>query len=217
MEYIIFCLQEKEFKRSCSNIDRYHFFDNKAFVLWEWDWVEDDEVEDSISEASNVLSARSSPELISDYDAGHSPQALPDDTSEDDDAIPAITHSVLFKCIGADKERNYQEVLCSAAQKHGKGINVPVKLQPEPNNKYDNKAIAFMCETDSGWERIGYVVREATEEVQAAIRNKKIMEVKFEWIKYKFIFKSPAWYAAICITLNGEWSKTVMRSSASFN
>ena len=126
------------------------------------------------------LSARSSPELISDYSqptVEHSPTVHTDDTSNEDNlvpaAVPAITHSVLFKCIGADKERNYQEVLYTAAKKHGKGINVPVKLQPEPNNKYDSKAIAFMCQTDSGWERIGYVVSEATDEVHSANRNKK--------------------------------------------
>ena len=188
-------------------------------MVWEWEWIEDD-VEESSSEVSDDLSARSSPELFSDYSqptVEHSPTAHTEDTSNEDDLVPAITHSVLFKCIGADKERNYQEVLFTAAKKHGEGINVPVKLQPEPSNKYDSKAIAFMCQTDSGWERIGYVVREATDEVHSAIRNKKILQVKFEWIKYKFIFKSPAWYAAIRISLNGEWSKTVTRSCASFN
>ena len=188
-------------------------------MVWEWEWIEDD-VEESSSEVADDLSARSSPELFSDYSqptVEHSPTAHTEDTSNEDDLVPAITHSVLFKCIGADKERKYQEVLFTAAKKHGEGINVPVKLQPEPSNKYDSKAIAFMCQTDSGWERIGYVVREATDEVHSAIRNKKILQVKFEWIKYKFIFKSPAWYAAIRISLNGEWSKTVTRSCASFN
>ena len=187
-------------------------------MLWEWDWVEDDIVDDSSSGTSNNLSARSSPELTtSDSPPPTADDSLLDDTSDDDDSVPAITHTVLFKCIGADKEKIYQDVLYMVAKKHGEGINVPVKLQPEPNNKYDNKAVAFMCRTDSGWERIGYVVKEAAEEVHAAIRNKKILKVAFEWIKYKFLFKSPAWYAAISITLNGEWSNTVMRSRALFN
>ena len=90
-----------------------------------------------------------------------------------------------------------------AAKKHDEGINVPVKLEPEPNNKYDNKAVAFMCQADSDWERIGYVVREASAEVHEAISNNKILKVSLEWIKYKFLFKTPAWYAAIRITRNG--------------
>ena len=139
---------KKEFKHSCSDIEKYHFFDNKVFVVWEWI----DDVEESSSETSDDLSARSSPELISDYSqptVEHSPTAHTDDTSDlvpaSNDSVPAITHSVLFnfKCIGADKERNYQEVLYTAVKKHGDGINISFKLRPEPNNKYDSKAIAL--------------------------------------------------------------------------
>ena len=148
----------------------------------------------------------------------NSPQPdLDDALDSDNDFIPAITHTVNFKCIGADKQRRYQDILYLAAKECGEGINVPVKIEPEPNNKFDNKAVAFMCQADCGWERIGYVVREASEEVHQAITNNKILGVSFEWIKYKFLFKSPAWYAAMHITCSGEWSNTVMRSRASFN
>ena len=90
---------KKEFKHSCSDIEKYHFFDNKVFVVWEWI----DDVEESSSETSDDLSARSSPELISDYSqpaVEHSPTANTDETSDlvpaRDDSVPAITHSVLF-------------------------------------------------------------------------------------------------------------------------
>ena len=33
----------------------------------------------------------------------------------------------------------------------------------DQNNKWDSKAIAFMCQHNLGWQRIGYVVREITD------------------------------------------------------
>jgi len=79
-------------------------------------------------------------------------------------------------------------------------LKVQVKLQPEPDNRYDSKAIAFLCKIDeSGWVRIGYVVREVLDEVHEAINKKKILNVSFDWIKYTVHFKSPGWYAGIRI------------------
>ena len=75
-----------------------------------------------------------------------------DSTSEDEDTIPEITHTVVFKCIGAHKERQYHKTLALASQKLKDNSKVQVKLQPEPDNRYDAKAIAFMCKiNDSGW------------------------------------------------------------------
>ena len=98
-KYILYA-QEREFKRSCST-QRYHLYNgNQVFVLWEWNWVED-LMEDSSCATSENLSDWSSPQPP----ASNSPQALLDETSDsDDDSIPAITHTVLFKCMGADKE-----------------------------------------------------------------------------------------------------------------
>ena len=119
---------------------------------------------------------------------------------------------MIFKCIGAQKERHYQEVLSLANRKIKEGINIPVKIEAEPYNQYDSKAIAFMCKLDdhSDWERIGYVVQEVLDEVHDAITNKKILDVSFDYIKYVVHFKSPGWYAGIKITRNGEWSQKVL-------
>lgn len=116
------------------------------FVLLEWDWVEE-LMEDSSSATPDNQSVGSR-----QLSASNSTQQLLDDMS-DSDSIPAITHTVLFKCIGTDKERRYQEVsrsMCLAAKKHGEGTNVLVKLEPEPNDRYDNKAVTFICKVDSG-------------------------------------------------------------------
>ena len=85
-----------------------------------------------------IPSPSSSPPPPLSYDSSTSSQS-------DDDSVPAITHTVIYKCIGAHKEKHYQEILAIAGRKHENGIKVPVKLQPEPQNKYDNTAIAFVC------------------------------------------------------------------------
>ena len=96
------------------------------------------------------------------------------------------------------------------------GKTVSVELKPEPNNPHDSNAVAFICQPDEGaeWKRIGYVVREAAVEVLSAINTKRILNVKFAWIKFLPYFKNRGWYAGIKITRNGEWSQQVVRSRA---
>ena len=89
---------------------------------------------------------------------------------------------------------------------------VAVKLQKEPENKKDSHAVAFMCKVGTVWERIGYVVKEALDEVHKVMDDDKILCVQFDWVKYVPHYKNPGWYAGIKITRDGEWSQTVLRS-----
>ena len=50
----------------------------------------------------------------------------------------------------------------------------------------DNKAIAFECCMQGKWMRVGYVIRELTEEVHEALSKNEIVNVEFEWIRYMF-------------------------------
>ena len=55
------------------------------------------------------------------------------DGCDDDDltagiSVPAIIHSVIFKCIGILKEDFYQEVL-ALANKRNEGVDMPIKLE----------------------------------------------------------------------------------------
>ena len=91
-----------------------------------------------------------------------------------------------------------------------------MKLKPEPENPYDNKAVAFICQADENaeWKRIGYVVREAADEVLTALNANKILNISFEWIKYIVYFRNRGWYAGIKITRSGEWPQQVLLSRA---
>lgn len=120
-----------------------------------------------------------------------------------------------FKCIGATRDKQQQLVLKSVCHLPDKKV-VPVKLQPEPNNPFDAKAIAFVTFVDDKWQRVGYVVRECLEDVHHAMRNGDIMKVEFAWVKYLLSFprSGPGYYAAVNITSRGEWSRSVVASGS---
>lgn len=76
----------------------------------------------------------------------------------------------MFKCTEATKSANQQAAPQSAWEVVQDEKKVPVKLDPEPNNPYDAKAIAFICFVDGKWQRIGYMVREVLDDVHCAER-----------------------------------------------
>ena len=130
------------------------------------------------------------------------------------DDFPAITHSVIFKCIGVFKDHRYQETLSLVAKKLREGGEVPVRLQKEPKNPVDSCAIAFQCQVHENWERIGYVVRKALDSVHAAMDSGDILKICFDWVKYIVQFKDRGFYAGILITRRGEWPRSVMQCRA---
>ncbi|XP_065884179.1 uncharacterized protein [Dysidea avara] len=196
-----FIINREEFGRSV-DISPYTFFKHDVFVLWQWTWL-NDTPSTSPSPSPIPHSSSCTPDVIS----------VSQTTSEsEDDDIPAITHTVIFKCIGAHKETAYQDQLKLAKQKLQDGNPVVVKLNLEPQNPRDSKAIAFICKIDDGeWKRIGYVVKEAVDDVHTALNEKKILNVAFNWIRFK-LYETPAWYAGIKITRNCEWSQRVLLS-----
>lgn len=176
--------------------------------MWKWSWVECVEPESDTSD-----SQAQQYESLSDDSRGTSAnESSPDVSSDlDEDNFPDITHSVIFKCIGALKEHRYQETLALVAKKLKDKKDVPVQLKKEPQNPFDAQAIAFECKVDSTWERIGYVVREALGSVHEAIDKRDIMNIRFDWVKYIVQFQNRGYYAGIKITRRGEWPQHVMQ------
>ena len=110
---MLFYVQEREFSKSVDT-DNYQFFEgDQVFVIRDWEWLED--YGDSESNQSE------DDQEIDEFDASTNSTINNDEHETDEDEIPAITHSVSFKCIGSTKEPRYQEVLASANQKIRKG------------------------------------------------------------------------------------------------
>lgn len=171
------------------------------FVMWNWAWLEE---MSSSNDDSSVCS--------NNVNVTEELQDTSDDDTREACAIPPITHSVVFKCIGNLKEHRYQELLALAKKKINEGVSVQVNIKKEPNNPMDSRAISFVCDVTGSWERIGYVVQEALNEIHKAMDDNLILKVQFDWIKYIVHFKNPGWYTGIKITRSGEWSQTVLRS-----
>ena len=122
---------------------------DEVFVIWDWQW----------SDHSNTLIP------IDDEDGPDEVTVIPETPPESDDDSDAndesteeaspheIEHTVTFKCIGCTKEQPYQQALIRAAQLRREGNNIEVKVEPEPTNPFDAKAIQVICKVDGGVEK----------------------------------------------------------------
>jgi len=170
--------------------------------MWKWSW-------EDTTQDSSTQEVDSSTEELGSSDG--------DSQSDLTNSMPVHVHSITFKCIGTTKDDKPQKILAIASEKLYKGEAVPVRLQPEPNNPKDAKAIAFECKIESNWNRIGYVVSEALTSVHHAIDSKCITEVKFKWIKFitHWSRSTPGWYCGISISKTGDWPIEVIRCKSS--
>ena len=109
--------------------------------MWDWSWIQQ---EDSGDDSTNALSVNSSNES----DESSADLKLDNDNEDDASSIAAITHTVVFKCIRNTKEIRYQEVLALANKKRKEGMDVLVKLEREPSNPVDARAMAIMCKVN---------------------------------------------------------------------
>ena len=91
-----------------------------------------------------VLGGNSSATLSVTSLPHRSPTPNDGSSSNSSDEVPAITHTVVFQCIGVTKEKKkYQDTLKYAKKRlDDDGVKLPVKLRPEPDSKWDSKAIA---------------------------------------------------------------------------
>lgn len=198
-----FLIDPEEFNRSVTVDPEKIFCDGMVFVIWKWTWEDSPEQNESSSGVSSVIS-------VNNNDSDHS-------SDNDECASTLVTHSLIFKCIGATKSVQSQEVLSEAAQKLKRRENVLVRLRREPTNSKDSRAIAFDCSLGNEcWVRIGYVVKEALDAVHHAIEQKCIETVQFAWVRYITHWSrcDPGWYSGIKITKKGDWPREVVRCSS---
>ena len=73
-----------------------------------------------------------------------------------------------------------------------------------------------LCFIDGKWQKIGYVVKEALNDVHTALSSNTVRDVKFAWVKFRIDFhrSGPAFHAAVYITRKGCWSPVVHNSAS---
>ena len=142
--------------------------DNYVFVGWRWYW---DIAASSASESEQDY--QESIRLTSDTTCTDSDGSR--DRPKDTNLNPtSVIQTVVFKCIGATKEGPYQERLAEGNRLIRLGETVPVRLTPEPSNPFDAKLIAFECQVNGKWGRIGYIVKDILDEVMKHYLRRKL-------------------------------------------
>lgn len=202
-----FSIDPEEFELSVPGLENKTLYEERVFVMWKWSWMD-------VSE----LDAKGSDKESDKVEEADNPDSGNEDELDKSIASSLVSHSVTFKCMGANKVVRSQEVLTESAQKLKKGEYVELRLRKEPSNPKDSRAIAFDCKHNNKWELIGYVVREALEDVHHAIENNLIVSVQFDWIRYitHWSRSGPAWYCGVKITKQGEWPSAIVRCGSTF-
>ena len=84
-----------------------------------------------------------------------------------------MTHTI------AVRDEGQQKALEQAFEAGQNGHTVCVKIEPEPTNPHDSKALCFKCLVGGLWHRIGYIVKEVLDKAHEAIKGGQILWVKF--------------------------------------
>ena len=182
-----------------------------VLVAWKWEWEEREE-----STSSDESSFDEDIESREEYN----PYLRSDSESSDDGStefsLPSQTHTVTFKCIGSTHDTGAQDCLSKASKILRNNGTVEMKMAPEPNNPYDARAVAFYCNINDNWQRIGYVVKECLEHLHQALSEKRILAVKLAWAKYLvcWSYSGPGFYAGVDVSIRGEWHINVIRSQS---
>ena len=194
-----FFVSEEEFSQVMS-LNGLILYDDYVFIMWKWEWGE------------NVYTSDPALQIACGDDDMMSLNSKSSDSEVDEN----VSHAIVFKCIGSQKDLRSQEVLRTVSQKLEMGETVKVKLEPEPENHWDARAIAFLCELDSKWHRIGYVVKECVDAVHNALSMGQIVSTEFDWVKYivHWSKSGPGWYAGVKVTKRGVWPNSAVKSAS---
>ena len=162
-----------------------------VYLVWKWGW-------------SNSCDSLPSP-YVSDSEC--------DQQSTESDVCASeleVYDTVRVKVIGVSESLEKANELIRAKN------DVKVALFHEPDNPVDSRAVSFMCLIDGKWHNIGYVVKEALDDVHVALSSNAISDVKIAWLKFRIDFyrSGPAFYAAVYITRKGHWSSVVHCSAS---
>ena len=86
------------------------------------------------------------------------------------------------------------------------------KLQQEPENDYDQNAVAVLINFDSGQNKLGWIAKELTSELQPLIDSGNI-KVNVAHIRFRVNYLQVGYYLTINSFRTGQWSKKVVKAS----
>ena len=173
MSLHICVLQEEDFKLGVITDEL--CLPPQGVVVWEWVECNSDAAITHISETEASVDHVSETSLTAKSDSDETNCSMENLQLENYQQTSTVT----FKCIGTQHDVHAQHILEIVSSHLDERKEVPVNIYPEPTNPGDSKAIAFKCWISNDWNRIGYIVSEARDEVHDAQQNGKILDVKF--------------------------------------
>ena len=92
----------------------------------------------------------------SDSDSDSQPEGS---TSQSDleiaSSMPTVTHTITFKCIGANRSCEYQDALNKVTELSKEGHNVPVNIFCEPDNTLIPRQLLFGVNLETNGVQLG--------------------------------------------------------------
>lgn len=129
------------------------------------------------------------------------------------DSCISTRHCLPFKVLGTCHSPDRQKAI-EESYEHLCEHNRPlfVNLKAEPDNLYDQNAIAVFIMASSEYKKVGYIARELTKFVHPLLSDPSL-EVSVNKIRFSTTFLMIGFYLTIDITRKRQWSKLVPKLS----
>ena len=93
-------------------------------------------------------------------------------------------------------------------------MELSMPVFPEPENAYDNKAIAVAIKfINDDWCKVGYIAAERTKYLHAVWSDGLDFEVNVKHIKFRTSYMKVGFYMTINLAKKGEWEPEVIRAA----
>lgn len=135
------------------------------------------------------------------------------DLEESSDSHKDIRHSLPFKVLGTCHSTCRQDAL-EEAYSYLHEYNRPVfaKLEHEPDNPFDNNAIAVFVQTNAEYKKVGYIASELTKYVLPHLHESEF-DVSVKHIRFCTNFWRVGYYITLELSRQGLWNKEVIKAS----
>jgi hypothetical protein len=121
-------------------------------------------------------------------------------------------HTLPFKVLGTCHSTERQKVLECAFELMENNRHVFVKLQHEPDNPYDDNAVAVLLQTDVEFELVGYIARELTKYVRPCLMDPDF-HAEVRCVRFRTTYMLVGFYITIDLTKKGFWHNDVVKAS----
>ena len=116
-----------------------------------------------------------------------------------------IEHTVPFKVLGV-AYKGRQISLKKAYESLEEDKPVQAKLQPEPDNDYDQQTIAVYINYHSGWDKVGYIAKELTSDLHPLLERNNL-KTTVAHIRFRVNYLQVGYYLTLNITTQGPGAK----------